>query len=400
MIDYVPLAGNSAPFGDVATLLAGARTISNRFDPAPRLLAALAGGQIYFDGPLKLDVDGWAGGSATDPGYEVHTNLRYAGGGHIDTGRIPAFTLPLPMCWANQQAIRTGDYAAVLSGDRLAFAVFADSGPKESFSEGSIALFRQLGRDPLGADGLIVDAHATLDVVMIIFPGSRAEDPFPDETALLDGIARGGRAALAALTAAPVVPGARDIGPGLADRIADAARAELARYGGPAAGGGPLAERIEAYRTILAEPDAAAGWSASFVSYMAHLAGAGDLFFYHDRHAKLYHPQVHNRDRQVTRRFWTYRPWEIQLAPGDIVLSNRPGLRIIDFPQGRASDDYPGCTDIVVESDEQGLRTVGGDVGPYPGRIGEKLFRWDGPFLRNIADPRQSIYAVLRAPGA
>lgn len=57
------------------------------------------------------------------------------------------------------------------------------------------------------------------------------------------------------------------------------AEEELARYGNLFANQSPLKERIDAYWRFLdpAGPPFHA-WSAAFISYMAHLAGAGESF--------------------------------------------------------------------------------------------------------------------------
>jgi Uncharacterized protein conserved in bacteria (DUF2272)/Fungal chitosanase of glycosyl hydrolase group 75 len=403
MSGYRPSERSAPLLGNVVELLSASKSVSNAFSPAPRLLATLPGGELYFDGSLALDTDGWTGGTKVNPCHRPHTNLRYSDGTCVDSGRVSFFALPLPTCWSAQLGIRLGDYAAVVREDRLTYAVFADSGPQDTLAEGSIELFRRLGDERIGADGGVSNTRSLPGVVMIIFPGSGSDHPLPDEAALSNAIDLHGRACLHAVAKMKPTPGTALLhsGKGLAERIADAARAEIVSYGGCRADQAPLQERIALYRSFLAREGgdvSGACWSAAFVSYMVHLAGAGEHFHYSGQHSKLYHRQVNNRDTKKSHRFWTYRPAEIRIAPGDILFMNSIGLRIIDFPQGRSSDDYPGCADIVTSVDEHGIRTVGGNVGASPGTIGEKLFRWKEGFLCNVEVPGQSVYGLLRAP--
>lgn len=55
--------------------------------------------------------------------------------------------LPLAPSWPKKFGISLGDYAAVILDNHLAFAVFADEGPRTKLGEGFLALLRQLAAD-------------------------------------------------------------------------------------------------------------------------------------------------------------------------------------------------------------------------------------------------------------
>jgi len=91
------------------------------------------------------------------------------------------------------------------------------------------------------------------------------------------------------------------------------AEEELARYGSLTAQQSPLKERIADYWHFLdpAGPPFHA-WSAAFISYMAHLAGAGETFRYSCRHSEYVHRAINARlGREENAPFVGYRVDEV-----------------------------------------------------------------------------------------
>ena len=139
---------------------------------------------------LALDTDG-ASGLSGDATHQSQTSLRYRGGGSIDANRVPFFVLPLPTTWPDQFDIRLGDFAAVVFAGRVAFAAFADFGPKDNLGEGSLELFRQLGQERVRPNGSVRDVGMGPGIITIVFPKSRLAADLANQDALIGSAARG-----------------------------------------------------------------------------------------------------------------------------------------------------------------------------------------------------------------
>jgi hypothetical protein len=81
-----------------------------------------------------------------------------------------------------------GDYAAVVFGQKLAFAIFGDRGPRTKIGEGSIELLRRLGEERVRPDGTVINAGMGPRVITIIFPGSGVLSDRVDQQTLLQAI--------------------------------------------------------------------------------------------------------------------------------------------------------------------------------------------------------------------
>lgn len=173
--------------GGIAATIPQARRIEQGFLPPPRFLAVLPGGKLLFDSELQLDTDG-APGLSGDPTQQAHTSLHYNNGQPINANRVPYFVLPLPTSWPRQFSIGLGDFAAVIFGGRISFAVFADFGPKTKLGEGSLELFRQLGEERLRANGTVRDVGMGPGIITIVLPNSGAPGDLENEAALLAAI--------------------------------------------------------------------------------------------------------------------------------------------------------------------------------------------------------------------
>jgi hypothetical protein len=177
------------------------------------------------------------------------------------------------------------------------------------------------------------------------------------------------------------------------------AEEELARYGNLFASQSPLKERIDAYWRFLdpAGPPFAA-WSAAFISYMAHLAGAGETFRYSCRHSEYVHRAINARlCGEKDAPFVGYRASEVPIAAGDIVGMNRSDAPEIEYEWAAGEERYKSHCDIVISVRPGAITTIGGNVGPAPGTVGIKTWIWREGALLNVLKPTQRVFVVIRA---
>lgn len=175
--------------GDILTALAKATAIKQSFFGVA-YAAKLPGGQVLYQSELQLDTDGWSGGKQGDDTWQADTSLRYTDGSSVNADEVPYFVLPGG--WYAKFGIKLGDLAAVVYKGKLAFAVFADTGPKTKLGEGSLELLRELGEERLRPNGQVIDAGMGDSsrgdyIITIVFPGSGASS-YQNQGALLDYI--------------------------------------------------------------------------------------------------------------------------------------------------------------------------------------------------------------------
>ncbi|MEW6185849.1 MAG: glycoside hydrolase family 75 protein [Thermodesulfobacteriota bacterium] len=137
---------------------------------------------------MTLTTDGATGEiRACDRTAQAETALRGPVGKPIDANAIPYLVLPWcggaadrKKCKAHppyrQLGLQMGDLAAVITGEKIAFAIAADLGPEKRFGEGSIELHRRLGHETIGKDPAdprcAKNESLNSEVVLVIFPGS------------------------------------------------------------------------------------------------------------------------------------------------------------------------------------------------------------------------------------
>lgn len=137
---------------------------------------------------LTIDTDGASKEiRSCDSTAQADTALSDSKGKPTDANVIPYFVLPWcgeatnkAKCKANppyrQLGLQKGDLAAVISGDKLAFAIAADLGPEKHFGEGSVELHRQLGHETVGKSSRNPKCakNESMDsaVFMVVFPES------------------------------------------------------------------------------------------------------------------------------------------------------------------------------------------------------------------------------------
>jgi hypothetical protein len=163
---YSPPPAVGAQLGSILPLVIAAQRLRPTLEGL-EYMSELPGSFLYIQSDLDLDTDG-----VEEPGirYEPTHQRQVAWGGPVNANRVPYIVLPAG--FAMLHGIQLGDVAAVLYRDRLAFAVFADVGPRGKIGEGSIQLHRELGFERVGKDGRIQDVGIAGDVVTVVFPGS------------------------------------------------------------------------------------------------------------------------------------------------------------------------------------------------------------------------------------
>jgi hypothetical protein len=178
---YLPPIASSVTLGGIVNLLRDSATPLTAHNLiGARYVCKFPGKELYFDSKLDLDSDGSAY-AAQDRTGQAQTSLRYANGTSVDADRVPFFVLPRH--FYQQHGIRLGDVAAVIYYGRLAYAMFADVGPRHRIGEGSIALHRALGHETVH-HGRLHNVGISRDVITIVFPGSGNGTPqMPDAIA-------------------------------------------------------------------------------------------------------------------------------------------------------------------------------------------------------------------------
>lgn len=403
-MSYRPSASNLAAYPELDQIASSGTPLSTRafHRRPPASLRILPGGELYFDSRLELDTDGWPGGSGRgDRHYQAGTSYRLGDNTPIDANTVPYFVLPQPTDWVKSHRIWLGDVAAVLYEGKLAFAVFADFGGRDTIGEGSIELFRQLGMERL-VDGKIINRGSPREggIVTIVFPNSRPALRYETMAEVVEATKRRGEEHFSALLRMSSRPAN---GTSLSDAIVGQARRELRKFGRGDENKEPLNSRIALYWRGLGKTydgsDSDQYWSAAFISFVVSRAGAKSSFTYAQRHSTYVYQAIHDRENGVTGRFWGYRPHDIGIAPGDILAMNQGGgARPISFEEARHSSQYSSHCDIVVKAGPDRVETIGGNVGPPPGTIGTKAFVWARGHLVREDSSEQQVFAVLRPP--
>jgi hypothetical protein len=188
----------SAPLlGDILALIGSAQPVKQRF-AGVTFAGTLSTGQLVYQSELQLDTDGWPDGKDRgDSTWRPDTALQYADGSFVNANAVPYFVLPGN--WFAQFAIKVGDLGAIVYGDKLALAVFADVGPKNKLGEASLKLFRQLGEERLRLNGQVINSGMAGGVITIVFPGSKPAMAYQNESSLLNYIHDRGSALFAQL---------------------------------------------------------------------------------------------------------------------------------------------------------------------------------------------------------
>jgi hypothetical protein len=101
------------------------------------------GDAVYFKAGMDIDCDGSKRARQIDPCGQTQTSLRYRNGESVNAENINYIVLPAGQY--KKLGIKLGDIAAVRYNGHVAFAIFADVGPRHKLGEGSMALASALG---------------------------------------------------------------------------------------------------------------------------------------------------------------------------------------------------------------------------------------------------------------
>ncbi|GAB3434292.1 peptidoglycan-binding protein [Flindersiella endophytica] len=130
-------------------------------------------GGVFWTADLDIDCDGQRTTQCnenTDPWFQPETACVQSDGLPLNSAGLPFIVVPLASStWDYRTAgIGCGTVAAVVYGDRVAYAVVGDLGPAGAIGEGSYELAEQLGVDPDprvgGASGAVVSSILFPDV--------------------------------------------------------------------------------------------------------------------------------------------------------------------------------------------------------------------------------------------
>jgi hypothetical protein len=180
--DYTPPAASRARLGTIP--LDRATEVTRRFKGGKKIFK-LPGGAVYIDADMDIDADGSPRAKEIDPCCGLpgtSLSLADAAGrvGPVNAETVPYVALPgddpdPADRFFRQMKLKTGDVVAVVFGDRVEYAVFADVGPPDKIGEGSIALSQSLGNDPFVIKNgkKVVGRSIDSDVIYIAFPNSR-----------------------------------------------------------------------------------------------------------------------------------------------------------------------------------------------------------------------------------
>jgi hypothetical protein len=168
---YSPTGLTGLMLGDIPALFKSPETTEIRqFFKGKKFMCLLPGGQLYFESKLSLDLDGSPFWKQDRPDSQPRTSVKWEDGANVDSNVYNYFVLPGKFWEAH--GFRQGDIAVVIYGLRVAFACFADVGPRKSLGEGSIALHRELGFETVHNGKVNRKWGIDRGVVTIVFPQS------------------------------------------------------------------------------------------------------------------------------------------------------------------------------------------------------------------------------------
>lgn len=138
-------------------------------------------GAVFWTADLDVDCDGVEStrcNKKADPDYQADTAAHDSQGNPLNAALLPYVVVPAPGDrWNYKQAgLRLGrSVVAVIHGDRVAFGVIGDVGPRAAIGEASYAMAERLGMSPDPRRGGVASG-----VTYIAFTGeqgvTRAED--------------------------------------------------------------------------------------------------------------------------------------------------------------------------------------------------------------------------------
>ncbi|MFB6720135.1 peptidoglycan-binding protein [Kribbella sp. NPDC056345] len=153
-----------------------------------------SGDAVHWTADFDVDCDGQRTTQCnenTDPSFQPNTSWNQSDGRPLNSAGLPFIVVPLSSTiWNFRSAgIDGATVAAVVYGDKVAYAVVGDQGPTGIIGEGSYKLAQQLGINPNPSSGGVSGAVVTY----ILFPGVSSV-PIENQT---DALTKGEAAATA-----------------------------------------------------------------------------------------------------------------------------------------------------------------------------------------------------------
>ncbi len=158
-----------------------------------------SGDAVHWTADFDVDCDGQRTTQCnenTDPSFQPNTSWNQSDGRPLNSAGLPFIVVPLSSTiWNFRTAgINGATVAAVVYGDKVAYAVVGDQGPTGIIGEGSYKLAQQLGINPNPSSGGVSGAVVTY----ILFPGVSSV-PIENQT---DALTKGEAAATAFVNSA------------------------------------------------------------------------------------------------------------------------------------------------------------------------------------------------------
>lgn len=104
-------------------------------------------------------------------------------------------------------------------------------------------------------------------------------------------------------------------------------------------------------------------WSASFISYLMKIAGAGKDFAYNSSHSVYIREAVKNRKLNNDKKFKAYLPEEVKIQVGDLVCYPRQSG--VNY---NTTNPYKSHCDLIIEINNNKAVGIGGNISNSVGK--------------------------------
>jgi hypothetical protein len=141
---------------------------------------------------------------------------------------------------------------------------------------------------------------------------------------------------------------------------------------------------------------AAHPWSAVFVSYVMHTAGAGSTFRSASHQTYIRAARRNRLNGDASNPFWAFRATEVAPRLGDLVCAARMNSGATYDNIGDRTSRATHC-DVVTEVGRGRIRVIGGNVGQT---VGEKWLRTLPDGRLSLTGPQSRFFAVIRCGSA
>lgn len=129
-------------------------------------------------------------------------------------------------------------------------------------------------------------------------------------------------------------------------------------------------------------------WSATFISYIMRIAGAGDRFKFSAQHSVYIREAIKARQKGNKKYgFWGFRLSERAPEVGDLVCYSRQSGISFDTQ----SANYASHADVVVSKSDKAIQVIGGNVG---NSVSLKALKIDNKGV--LTDKNHKWFAVLQ----